>query len=86
MYLNNSTTSTTSPHTALAQPITIAGHNLHIHASIGVVLVPPQDTRTTDHILRRADHAMYRDKPPGGARTHYLTNRPQQPARGHCHQ
>ncbi|MFJ6095715.1 diguanylate cyclase domain-containing protein [Williamsia muralis] len=60
---------TNTLHNALAQPITIAGHNLHIHASIGVVLVPPHDTRTTDHILRRADHAMYRAKTTGGART-----------------
>lgn len=77
---------TNNLHTALAQPITIAGHNLHIHASIGVVLVPPQDTRTTDHILRRADHAMYRAKTTGGARTHYLTNPPPQPINGHVPQ
>lgn len=64
---------TNTLHDALAQPITIAGHTLHIHASIGVALVPPRDTRTTDHILRRADHAMYRAKTTGGARTHYRT-------------
>ncbi|WP_030176005.1 MULTISPECIES: sensor domain-containing diguanylate cyclase [Actinomycetes] len=77
---------TTNLHTALAQPITIAGHNLHIHASIGVVLVPPRDTRTTDHILRRADHAMYRAKTTGGARTHYLTTPPAQPFNGYVPQ
>ena len=77
---------TNTLHDALAQPITITGHNLHIHASIGVVLVPPQDTRTTDHILRRADHAMYRAKTRGGARTHYLTTPPAEPFSGYVPQ
>ncbi|WP_157858086.1 GGDEF domain-containing protein, partial [Streptomyces durhamensis] len=77
---------TNTLHTALARSIPIAGHNLHIRASIGVVLVPPRDTRTTDHILRRADHAMYRAKTTGGARTHYLTTPPAQPFNGYVPQ
>lgn len=57
-------------HAALHAP-TIAGHDIRPQASIGVVIVPPGDTRTTDHILRSADHAMYRAKTRGGHRTHY---------------
>ncbi|PVY23216.1 sensor domain-containing diguanylate cyclase [Williamsia muralis] len=60
-------------HTALATPIPLAGHQLRVRASIGVVIVPPGDMRSTDHILRRADHAMYRAKSAGGNQTHYLT-------------
>lgn len=60
-------------HTGLATPISLAGHQVRVRASIGVVIVPPGDTRSTDHILRRADHAMYRAKSAGGNRTHYLT-------------
>lgn len=63
-------------HTALAVPTPLAGHQLRVRASIGVVIVPPGDARSTDHILRGADHAMYRAKSAGGNRTHYLTAPP----------
>ncbi|WP_433058825.1 diguanylate cyclase domain-containing protein [Dactylosporangium sp. CS-033363] len=43
----------------LDTPIPVDGHELHIHASVGLAAGPPGDP---DALLRRADAAMYRRK------------------------
>lgn len=53
---------------ALAQPLTIAGSELTIGASIGIALYPEQG-ETIDEILEAADHAMYLAKK-GGRHRH----------------
>ncbi|WP_299577603.1 diguanylate cyclase [uncultured Williamsia sp.] len=56
-------------HAALAQPITLDGWTLIITTSVGVVTVPPSDTRTIDDLLHDADTAMYTAKQNGGDQT-----------------
>lgn len=60
---------TNAIHTTLAQPITLNGSTLTITTSIGVVTVPPTDTRTIDDLLHDADTAMYTAKKNGGDQT-----------------
>ena len=60
-------------HTTLHAPVTTPTAQIRPRASIGVVIVPPDDTRTTDNILRDADLTMYTAKAHGGNRTHYFT-------------
>jgi diguanylate cyclase (GGDEF)-like protein/PAS domain S-box-containing protein len=57
---------------ALAEPIGVLGRQLHLDASIGVVLVDGADRRTADDLLRDADIAMYQAKTLGRGRHHFF--------------
>lgn len=50
---------------ALLEPFRMAGHELHLSASIGVSLYP-KDGSNAETLLRHADVAMYRAKEDGG--------------------
>ena len=50
---------------ALKEPADVAGHLMHLGASIGVA-VYPEHGQTPDEILNRADLAMYQSKRQGG--------------------
>lgn len=50
---------------ALREPVVMAGHDLHIGASIGIAMYPDEGT-DLDTLLARADAAMYRAKEAGG--------------------
>ncbi len=52
----------------LIDPIEVDGRQLHIDASIGIVLSPPHDTRRASDVLRDADVAMYQAKKLGRGR------------------
>ena len=52
---------------ALADPLVVDGHTVTLTATIGIAVDTP-DTRTADHLLRRADAAMYRAKRDGKGR------------------
>jgi len=43
---------------ALSEPLVIDGAPVHVTATIGIA-VDSEDTRTADHLLRRADVAVY---------------------------
>ncbi|MEX2502837.1 MAG: EAL domain-containing protein, partial [Trueperaceae bacterium] len=51
---------------ALRAPVSSGGHDLHVSASIGVA-VAPDDGRSAEELVRRADVAMYRVKTRGKA-------------------
>ncbi|MDT7801880.1 MAG: hypothetical protein QOI78_5313 [Actinomycetota bacterium] len=55
---------------ALAEPIGVLGRQLHLDASIGVVLVDGADRRSAEDLLRDADVAMYQAKTLGRGRHH----------------
>jgi diguanylate cyclase (GGDEF)-like protein len=57
---------------ALAWPILVGDHELHVTPSIGVT-VYPSDGADADTLLKNADMAMYRAKDLGGNRYHYYT-------------
>ncbi|MGW5716350.1 sensor domain-containing protein [Amycolatopsis sp. NPDC003865] len=57
---------------ALAEPIGVLGRQLHLDASIGVVLVPTADRRSAEDLLRDADVAMYQAKTLGRGRHHFF--------------
>jgi diguanylate cyclase (GGDEF)-like protein/PAS domain S-box-containing protein len=57
---------------ALAEPIGVLGRQLHLDASIGVVLVGCADRRSAEDLLRDADVAMYQAKTLGRARHHFF--------------
>ncbi|MEU4245938.1 EAL domain-containing protein [Amycolatopsis sp. NPDC026612] len=57
---------------ALAEPIGVLGRQLHLDASIGVVLVGRDDRRSAEDLLRDADVAMYQAKTLGRARHHFF--------------
>ena len=52
----------------LNKPIAVDGRNLHIDASIGIVIAGPEDTRDGGDLLRDADLAMYQAKTQGRGR------------------
>jgi diguanylate cyclase (GGDEF)-like protein/PAS domain S-box-containing protein len=54
--------------TELNGPIVVDGRNLHIDASIGIVIAGPEDTRDGGDLLRDADLAMYEAKTQGRGR------------------
>ncbi len=58
---------------ALSDPELIGGHELNVNASIGVATFP-QDGADVQHLLRRADAAMYRAKARGGGRAETFTH------------
>jgi diguanylate cyclase (GGDEF)-like protein/PAS domain S-box-containing protein len=53
---------------ALNEPITVDGRNLHIDASVGIVIADPDDVRDGADLLRDADLAMYEAKTRGRGR------------------
>ncbi|WP_328645775.1 EAL domain-containing protein [Amycolatopsis sp. NBC_00348] len=57
---------------ALAEPIGVLGRQLHLDASIGVVLVDGADQRSAEDLLRDADVAMYQAKTLGRGRHHFF--------------
>ncbi|RSD25674.1 sensor domain-containing protein [Amycolatopsis eburnea] len=57
---------------ALAEPIGVLGRQLHLDASIGVVLVGGTDPRSAEDLLRDADVAMYQAKTLGRGRHHFF--------------
>ncbi|UOX86852.1 EAL domain-containing protein [Amycolatopsis sp. FBCC-B4732] len=57
---------------ALAEPIGVLGRQLHLDASIGVVLVGAADGRSAEDLLRDADVAMYQAKTLGRGRHHFF--------------
>ncbi|MEV6872997.1 EAL domain-containing protein [Amycolatopsis sp. NPDC051128] len=57
---------------SLANPITFEGRQLHIDASIGIVVAGPHDERSADDLLRDADIAMYRAKTQGRGRYEFF--------------
>lgn len=61
---------------ALAEPIGVLGRQLHLDASIGVVLVDGADQRSAEDLLRDADVAMYQAKTLGRGRRPLLRRRP----------
>ncbi|RRO18856.1 EAL domain-containing protein [Saccharopolyspora rhizosphaerae] len=56
----------------LTEPIMIEGRQLHVDASIGIVLVPSGDPRTPEDVLRDADVAMYEAKTRGRGRVAFF--------------
>ena len=56
----------------LAKPMTLEGRALHVDASIGIVLVPPGDSRSAEDVLRDADVAMYQAKTLGRGRATFF--------------
>ncbi|HEX5407867.1 MAG TPA: EAL domain-containing protein [Pseudonocardiaceae bacterium] len=57
---------------SLVEPIAVRRHRLHIDASIGIVVVGPDDLRTADDLLRDADVAMYEAKTRGRSRYEFF--------------
>jgi diguanylate cyclase (GGDEF)-like protein len=57
---------------AIAQPFDGLPPNLHITASVGVVLSPDGASRLIERLLRMADHAMYTAKAEGGNRVQFV--------------
>jgi diguanylate cyclase (GGDEF)-like protein/PAS domain S-box-containing protein len=52
----------------LNQPVAVDGRNLHIDASLGIVIAGPDDVRDGEDLLRDADLAMYHAKTQGRGR------------------
>jgi diguanylate cyclase (GGDEF)-like protein/PAS domain S-box-containing protein len=61
-------------HATLSEPVVIAGGALRIGASIGIVVVEPNDPRDARQVLRDADTAMYAAKAKGRGTSHYFTD------------
>ncbi|MDF3036632.1 MAG: hypothetical protein K0S28_1906 [Paucimonas sp.] len=57
---------------ALASPFCIAGETAYLSGSIGIT-IHPQDARTSDELIRKADQAMYAAKSAGKNRFSYFT-------------
>jgi len=53
---------------ALNQPVSVDGRQLHIDASVGIVIAAPDDPRSGEDLLRDADLAMYQAKTQGRGR------------------
>nr|WP_040407475.1 EAL domain-containing protein [Amycolatopsis nigrescens] len=57
---------------SLAEPITVDGRQLHVDASIGIVLAEAEDTRAAEDLIRDADVAMYQAKTLGRGRCEFF--------------
>ncbi|HEV7980796.1 sensor domain-containing protein [Amycolatopsis sp.] len=56
----------------LTEPIVINGRQLHVDASIGIVMAGPDDDRVAEDLLRDADVAMYQAKTRGRGRYEFF--------------
>ena len=56
----------------LVDPIRVDNRELHIDASIGIVLAGPDDSRSADDLIRDADVAMYEAKTNGRGRNEFF--------------
>lgn len=56
----------------LVEPIVLEGRELHIDASIGIVMAAPTDRRSADDLIRDADVAMYQAKTSGRGRYEFF--------------
>lgn len=56
----------------LTRPISVEGRQLHVDASVGIVMAEPGDTRDGSDLLRDADLAMYHAKTQGRARVAFF--------------
>jgi diguanylate cyclase (GGDEF)-like protein/PAS domain S-box-containing protein len=56
----------------LAKPIVVAGRQLRVNVSIGIVMAFPGDPRTAEDLLRDADVAMYQAKTRGPGRYEFF--------------
>jgi diguanylate cyclase (GGDEF)-like protein/PAS domain S-box-containing protein len=56
----------------LAEPVSVHGRQLHLDASMGIVLVEPGDDRSAEDLLRDADVAMYQAKSRGRGRFEFF--------------
>ncbi|TNC29766.1 sensor domain-containing protein [Amycolatopsis alkalitolerans] len=57
---------------SLAAPISLTGRELHIDASIGIVVAGRGDTRSAEDLIRDADVAMYQAKTNGPGRFEFF--------------
>lgn len=57
---------------AVAEPVTLAGHEVRVTVSVGAALYP-RDGGDCETLLKNADAAMYRAKELGGDRFHFCT-------------
>ena len=57
---------------AIQPPFVLEGHELHVTASIGISMFP-DDGRTSEHLLKMADLALYRAKDEGRNRAELCT-------------
>ncbi len=67
----------------LARPVTVAGHELRVSASIGLTLYPQTEDVDADQLLRQADLAMYEAKLAGKNRYHIFDTAADRSMRGH---
>ncbi|WP_081655243.1 sensor domain-containing protein [Amycolatopsis orientalis] len=56
----------------LSEPVSVHGRQLHLDASMGIVLVEPGDRRSAEDLLRDADVAMYQAKSRGRGRFEFF--------------
>ncbi len=68
---------------AVAEPLTVHGHALHVSASLGVTFYPQSEEVDADQLLRQADQAMYQAKLAGKNRYHVFDAEQDRHVRGH---
>jgi diguanylate cyclase (GGDEF)-like protein len=65
-------------HTLFQQTMQIEGHQLHVHASIGISIYP-RDGKDANELMQNADRAMYDSKKVGGNTSSYHVIEPAKP-------
>jgi diguanylate cyclase (GGDEF)-like protein len=65
-------------HTLFQQAMQIEGHQLHVHASIGISIYP-RDGKDANELMQNADRAMYDSKKVGGNTSSYHVIEPAKP-------
>jgi diguanylate cyclase (GGDEF)-like protein len=70
-HANNASAKAKAILAAIAEPHSVAGHKLHVTASIGVSLYP-SDGQDAETLLKHADTAMYHAKERGGGRYQFF--------------
>ena len=64
---------------AIAEPVQVQGHTLHLSAGAGVVMIP-NDSRDAPELLREAETAMHRAKNAGDSRVQFFAHALQEAA------